>query len=229
MSELERALTALGRELEWPETPVLELRLEAAARSRRRPRRRALALALAAIAVAIGIAFAVPPARSAILDFFGLGAVKVERVSTLPAAEERPLGAGLGRAVSYAEAEGILGGPVVLPDVSGRPQLYERNGVISAVLATPEPVLVSALRPLGGEYLLKKLAGISTTVEDVAIDDERRGLWIAGEEHVVYWLDAPPRLAGNVLVWEDGGVTYRVEGKRLTRERALELAREMRS
>ena len=59
--------------------------------------------------------------------------------------------------------------------------------------------------------------------------DRRRahGLWIAGEQHVVYWLEAPPRLAGNVLLWEDGGVTYRIEGKRLTKERALELAREM--
>jgi hypothetical protein len=227
MSELERALTALGREVEWPDTPAFALRFEPPVR-RGGSRRRVLVPALAVVAVAIGIAFAVPPARSAILDFFGLGAVKVERVSTLPSAEERPLGAALGRRVSYAEAEAILGGPVLLPDVSGRPQLYERNGVISAVLATPEPVLISALRPLGGEYLLKKVAGISTRVEDVAIDDRLRGLWIAGEKHVVYWLDAPPRLAGNVLVWEDRGVTYRIEGRRLTRERALELARELR-
>jgi hypothetical protein len=68
--------------------------------------------------------------------------------------------------------------------------------------------------------------GIST-VEDVEIGEQLHGLWIAGEEHVVYWLQAPARLAGNVLLWEDGGVTYRIEGKRLTKERALELAREM--
>ena len=40
-------------------------------------------------------------------------------------------------------------------------------------------------------------------------------------------LDAPPRLAGNVLLWEDGGTTYRIEGNHLTKERALELAHEM--
>ncbi len=41
----------------------------------------------------------------------------------------------------------MLGGPVALPRVNGEPQLYERDGVVSAVLATPEPVLLSELRP----------------------------------------------------------------------------------
>jgi hypothetical protein len=215
MSELERALTALGAELDWPETPAFPLRLEAAPRARESSWRRLLVIAIAVVVVAVGIAFAVPPARSAILDLFDFGGVTVERVSTLPAAEERPLGADLGRRISYGEARGILGGPVRLPDVDGRPQLYEREGAISVVLATPEPVLVTQLRPLGGGTLLKKLAAFSR-VEDADIDDRRRGLWIAGEEHVVYWMEAPPRLAGNVLLWEDGGITYRIEGKRLT-------------
>ena len=62
--------------------------------------------------------------------------------------------------------------------------------------------------------LLKKVAGIVEHGRAASqIDDGAQGLWIAGEQHVVYWLDAPPRLAGNVLLWEDGGVTYRLEGK----------------
>ena len=32
-----------------------------------------------------------------------------------------------------------------------------------------------------------------------------------------------PRLARNVLLWQDGGITYRLEGD-LTRERALAIA-----
>ena len=66
---------------------MLELRLEPV--PARRSRRRGLVLVLAVVVVAIGIAFAVPPARSAILDFFHLGGVTVERVQTPPAAEER--------------------------------------------------------------------------------------------------------------------------------------------
>ena len=94
------------------------------------------------------------------------------------------------------------------------------------MLATPAPVLVSQLRASDGGTLLKKVAGMAGTVETAQIDGGPTGIWIAGQQHVVYWLDAPPRLAGNVLLWEDGGVTYRIEGKLLTKERALELARE---
>jgi len=50
-----------------------------------------------ALLVALGIALAVPPARSAILRFFHIGSVTVERVETLPHAQQRSLVAGLGR------------------------------------------------------------------------------------------------------------------------------------
>src|SRR5215211_7947345 len=99
MTELEQALVALGRELEFPPTPDVV----GAVRERLEPRRawrRPLVFALAALVVAFGIAMAVPPARSAILEFFHIGAVSVERVETLPPAQERPLVTGLGPAVS---------------------------------------------------------------------------------------------------------------------------------
>jgi len=223
MSELERALTVLAAEIEWPPAPELALPLDRVPRRRRR----GLVLAVALALVAVALAFAVPQARSSILRFFHLGGVTVERASTLPAAEQRPLAAGLGTPVSAAEAEALLGAPFALPPMHGEPQLYERDGVVSAVLAVPEPVLLSQLATGDAGTLLKKLAGISTTLEPARIDETSEGLWIAGEEHVVYWLDAPPRLAGNVLVWERDGVTYRLEGRTLTKERALELAREL--
>src|SRR5438034_3177921 len=94
MTELERALVALGRELDIPVEP--DLRSHVRERIERRSRhRRALILALALV-VAFAIALAVPPARSAILRFFHIGAVTIERVDTLPAARDRPLVAGLG-------------------------------------------------------------------------------------------------------------------------------------
>ena len=156
--------------------------------------------------------------------------VRTRQDPTQPArhqAEERSLGADLGQPASRDDAEAALGGPLVLPQVSGTPQLYVRDGIVSALLATPEPVLVSAFRSPGGS-ILKKVAGLATVVEPATIDSAREGLWIAGGAHVVYWLTAPPRLAGNVLLWEDDGVTYRIEGASLTKERAIELAREMR-
>ncbi len=226
MGELERALTALAPEVEWPETPSFALELEPAPTVR--PRwRRGLVLAVAAALLAIGLAFAVPQARSAILRFFHLGGVTVERVSTLPEAEERPLAAGLGRPVTESEAEAMLGGPVLLPRMRGEPRLHEQDGIVSTLLAVPEPVLLSQFAFGNGPGLLKKVAGGSTGVEWVELAPDLYGLWITGAQHVVFWPAAPPRLAGNVLLWERDGITYRLEGPKLTRERAVELAREL--
>ena len=112
MTELERALVVLGRELDLPPEPDLRSRVRD--RIERRPRyRRALVPALALL-VALGIALAVPDARSAILRFFNLGAVTIERVETLPTARERPLTAGLGPALSLREAEARSGVSLVL-------------------------------------------------------------------------------------------------------------------
>ena len=86
--DLERELRAI--ELAWPETP--ELRLELDARRRRSLRR--LLVAVALLLVALAAAFAVPQSRGAILRFLHLGGVTIELVERLPAAQERPLGAG---------------------------------------------------------------------------------------------------------------------------------------
>src|SRR5882762_9047071 len=111
MTELERALVALGRELDIPAEPDLRSRVRA--RIERRPRRRRVVV-LAVALTALGIALAVPPARSAILRFFHIGSVTIERVETLLHAQERSLVAGLGPPLSLREAEKIAGVPLVL-------------------------------------------------------------------------------------------------------------------
>jgi hypothetical protein len=88
-------------------------------------------------------------------------------------------------------------------------------------------VLFSVFRPGFTGSVLKKLS-VSSLVEHAQIDENREGLWIAGDQHVIFWQEAPPRLAGNALVWEGrDGLTYRIEGANLTKERALELARQI--
>jgi hypothetical protein len=225
MTDLERALVALAREVDWPPTPELSLRLaEAPAPTPRRSRRRAFVAAVALVLVALAVAFAVPPARSAILRFFHIGGVTVERVDTLPPAEERPLTADLGPVVAPEDAAFTLGTPFRWPEGTGRSQLHARGGAISGLLATPEPVLLSqfASDGLGG---VKKLTAERTDVEWLEVEPGVLGVWITGEQHVLVWPEAPPRLAGNVLLWEDGGITFRLEGPSLTRRQALELAR----
>jgi len=220
MSELERELTLLGREVDWPATPELRLRLEGVPRRNRRP----LVLAIALAVLAVAIAFAVPPARSAILRVLHIGGATVERVDTLPEAEERPLAAGLGRPVSVSEATEILGRAPLLPDTDGTPTLYEQDGVVSTLLAGPEPLLLSEVRSDYGPGLMKKVAAGGTSVEWVQVTPEVEGIWLSGAPHVFFFPATPPRVAGKVLLWETDTMTFRLEGAELTRADALRLA-----
>jgi hypothetical protein len=233
MTELEQALVALGRELDIPAAPDVSHAVRARIETRGR-RRRALALALAVIVVGVGIAFAVPQARSAILRFFHLGAATVERVETLPPAQERSPVAGLGPGRSRAAAERIAGFRMQLPAFErGAPsQYYARPGVIAVTFRLGKPVLLMELngRQLG---LTKKYVLGKTKVVPVNVSDTYFGLWIEGAPHVLVYAtpsgmqrNATTRLAGNVLLWEAFGLTFRLEGD-LSRDEALRLARKI--
>ena len=231
MTDVERALVALGNEIEFPATPDLVPSLRT--RLERPSRRRWLVAAVALLVVAFGIAMAVPDARSAILRFFHIGAVTVERVETLPAAEERPLAAGLGQPLSRAQAEARAGIPIELPDFEGAaPQrYYARPGVIATLFEfDSKPILLAQLE-FDQVGIAKKLAGPETKVEPAQIGEF--GLWIEGERHVLMWefeagnvRSVETRLAGNVLIWLQNDRTYRLEGD-LDKGQMLELARDI--
>jgi hypothetical protein len=140
MPELERTLTRIGRELDWPKTPDLAssvtARLQAmpageAERPKRRFRlgdllppaglRRALVLALVSLLVLSGAVFAaVPGVRDAVLDFFGLQGATIERRETLPTPPpERPLD--LGTRTTLDAADQRLAFDPLVPADPGQP------------------------------------------------------------------------------------------------------------
>jgi hypothetical protein len=223
--DLARELSSLAEHVDWPATPELRLALEP--RARRRSRRPLYAaLAFAAI-LAFAAAFAVPESRGAILRFLHLGGVTIERVDTLPPADSRPLEAGIGRPVTPAGAKRLFRGVILVPDVSPRPQLHiQYDAVLSMVLAYHgQPVLLTEFG--SGNYFLKKLASGGTSVVDGGMPDSVVSLWVSGATHDVYFTGASPRLAGNVLLWEASGTTYRLESHSLSREDAVTLARSL--
>jgi hypothetical protein len=229
MTELEQALVALGRELDIPPEPDLRSRVRERI-ERRRLYRRAVVLTLAVLVVALGIALAVPPARSAILRFFHIGAVTIEHVETLPAAREASLVAGLGPALPLREAEARSGVPLVL--AGPRPQrFYAQPGLIATLLRYGgKPVLLAELQ--GNQMgVVKKFATPNTRIGPAPIGSF--GIWIEGGKHVLTWAGAsgqirqlPGRLAGNVLIWAEGNRTYRLEGA-LNMGQMLELGRQI--
>jgi hypothetical protein len=235
MTELERALVALGGELDFPAEPNLVPGVRAGLERRRLfvPRRRALAFAVALVVVAFGIAMAVPDARSAILRFFHIGSVTVERVETLPPAQERPLNAGLGEPLSRRAAERRAGFPILLPrDRRSTPAAYYvRPGLIATFLRSGSKPLLLVEFQGDQAGIAKKLTGPDTRVEPAEIG--QFGLWIEGGRHVMTWefervelhqLDT--RLAGNVLLWLQGERTFRLEGD-FSKEKMLQIGRQI--
>jgi hypothetical protein len=228
MTELERALVGLGEAIDFPAEPDLRPRIRERL-ERRRGFVRPLALAFAVVAVAFGIALAVPPARSAILRFFHIGSVTIERVQKLPPARERPLAAGLGPALPLDQAEASSGLRLILH--APRPdRFYAQPGLIAALLEyRGQPVLLAELE--GDQTAItKKLATRATNVQPAQIGSF--GLWLSGGKHVLYWQTPErtrriePRLAGNVLLWTQDGRTFRLEGN-LREDQMLELARDI--
>jgi hypothetical protein len=214
MTELERALVALGDELEYPVVsdawPHVEPRL--------RRRRLWPAVAVAAAVLAVGVAFAVPPARSAILRFFHIGSVSVEQVQTLPHAQTRPFSTGLGPKRSQPTVQ--------LPAGVTATAYYARPGLHAALLRYHgTQVLYAELR---GDQMafVKKFVGPPTHLEEVRIGEF--GMFLSGAPHVLIWEqgNVQTRLAGNVMLWLDRGITHRLEGQ-LDKRQMLALAREI--
>jgi hypothetical protein len=218
---LEAELRAI--DVEWPRTPQLELVLEP---SRRRDRR-LLVVAIVLAVAALAAALAVPQSRAAILRIFHLGGATVKVVDTLPRADARSLTVGLGPVISLDSARRLLPGLLVPPLDTVPPLHYGSGNVVSVVFERDgHPVLLSEL-PGGGGVYLKKLASGGSRIEPVRVQGDE-GLWISGGRHVVYFPYRSPRLAGNVLLWETGSTTYRLEGPHLTRDEAVSLAESLR-
>jgi len=248
MPELERELRDLGRALDLPAPPddlaarvrqAIAAEPAPAAAPRFRPRR-ALVVALAVLALAALGALAVPQARTAILEWLGLRGASVERVETQPDAPAVPDDLGLGDLVTLAEARDLApftlvepGPPAPGPPDEIRFDPVTADGQVAFLwldtAAEPELLLTEFRAPLGFEFV-EKLAGPGTEVAAVEVNGAP-GIWLEGEPHGFYYLDAAGqprdetlRLARNTLLWERGPLTFRLEGD-LTREEALAVAR----
>jgi hypothetical protein len=237
---LERELQLLGPSIDWPDAPDVSSAVMARiaeASPRRAPRRR-LALALAVLLAALLAVLAVPPARTAILDWLGVGGARIVQVDELPTAPTTPGIEFLGDRITLEQARERAGFPFAgPPDDAGAPDEVRvapgtrvtyvwLDGERARLLITQFPG--SATDP----GLVKKHVGQQTDVERLEVD-RYPAIWLAGGPHVVYFL-APTGdvredvgwLAGNTLLVDREGTTVRIEG-RLTRAQAVELFRAM--
>jgi hypothetical protein len=239
---LERELTGLASSIEWPEAPDVAAAVagriaEPPPRPRRRQRR--LALALVVLLAALLAVLAVPPARTAILDWLGIGGARIVRVDELPALEPTPGLEILGDEMSLEAARSRAGFDFADPprDEQAPDEIRVAPGSrVSYVWHEGKRVRLLLTQFPGSvddPALLKKLVGFSTSIEQLEVDGDR-GIWLEGGPHVVYFVapdgdvrDDQGWLAGNTLLVDRDGITLRIEGG-LDRDEAVELASAMR-
>ena len=239
MADLETRLRGLGARIDFPPTPdvaaAVRPRLDASGTRTARRRRRIAAIAFAAAVLAVVGVLAVPQARTAVLDWLGLGGVQIVRVGELPdLAPARPLE--LGEPVTLREARRrFRPSRLVEPGTLGVPdEVYFRSeppgGQVAYLYGSRSSVRLVLTQFRGDSHpLVRKIVDAATRVERISIDGAR-GYWIEGAHFVAYVDErgnvradtlAPAR---NVLLWQRGRLTLRLEGA-LTKSQALLLAR----
>jgi hypothetical protein len=242
VSELEATLRSL--DVGFPPTPDLAAAVEARL-GERAPRRFArwldrprLVLALAVLVAAFGAVLAASPgARSGFLEIFGIEGAVVTRVERLPAVAPSQSLDGLGARVTVAEARRRAGFALVEPEGLGTPDAvyFKAPGMVSFVYGRDPDVRLIFSQIVGRleEAFVKKLAGEGTQVRFVTVEGEP-GLFLTGEPHFFTYVsrygnfeEEAVYLARDVLLWERGPLTLRLEGE-LGQKEALELARGVR-
>jgi hypothetical protein len=212
-----------------------------------RPAWKPVAVAVALVAALFtGSLVAFPSVRETVADWLGvrgIGITVVPTLSPLPTSYRSLL---IGRPAGLDEAGGAVAWPVLVPEdpLLGPPDevyldLAHRDGAVSLVWGarrglptastTGAGLLLTEFRGSISERFFQKFVGPGTTIERVHVGD-RVGYWISGAPHEVVVLDPSGepivdtiRLAGNVLMWEDGELTLRLESE-LGRDDALRVA-----
>jgi hypothetical protein len=219
----ERELKALAAHVELPPerdlAPAVRARIGA-----RRPRPGKLAIAIALIALAVVLALAVPPARSEIRRWLGLGTARVEFVDRLPDVKtRRPLA--IGPKTSLSDVRERVPYDVLTSSLLGAPREVHLLGDQVGFVYGKHKLLVLQSR---GTYFQKDV-GPETSIEHLRVNG-REALWISGGRHYFAYVEgnhearpAPLYLVGNALIWTSDDLTLRLEGK-LSRAEAMRIA-----
>jgi len=232
---LDRELTLLAAQIAIPATPPIAPAVALAIRQQRAPSRlglrlsRGLVLAIIATLLLVGIAAALGIALGGVRFVIGSGTP-----APLPpgVAADR----GLGRLVSLEQGRSAVSFQIRLPagTALGEPDhvyvstLVPTGGRVALVYgdrpgfpADPKSgigVLITEFRADIGPDSFEKLIQQGVRVEEVTVNGAT-GYWVAGGQHFYYYrnadgavVDDTMRLVGDTLIWEEAGLTLRIEG-----------------
>ncbi|HEX2171645.1 MAG TPA: hypothetical protein VHL09_04300 [Dehalococcoidia bacterium] len=281
--DLERALSHLAHDLEFPPTPDLAPRVRRHLTIAQRPARpawkpsggRVLRVAAAIILLLIGAAwFGSTEVARTVADRLGVRGIPITHLPFVPdpaptsgpaptgapppavaptsQVSPTPLGAGLflGERTSLEAAQARRADPILLPDAPGLglpdevyfaplqgidqvALLYHPRPDLREVPGTGVGLLLTQFRGDLDPRMYGKMIGPETEIEELTIGGER-AVWLSGRPHLFVYRDPTGefrddrvRLAGNVLLWERGNQTLRLESG-LSRGEAIRIAESIR-
>jgi hypothetical protein len=252
-ARLEAVLSDLAGHLGYPPVPDLaenvHSHLLGHSRTRRTFRARImwrtlLSSALGIVVILTSILALSPDARTAVASWFHFAGVRIEFTRSLPG----PLGhnLNLGKPASLTDARKELSFHIFVPTV---PELSTPDAVYVGIAPSRGGVSL-VYRPRRGiprasttgagllitefhrRYFDAKLFPAGATFVQVRLGTGL-ALWLTGAPHVLYFVDENGkrlrdtiRLAGDVLIWQQGVTTIRIEGK-ISQRLAVEIARSM--
>jgi hypothetical protein len=235
-------------------TVAARLRAAPAPSRRRRTewvrRRRVLAFAVFLLVLLAGTLAAIPGTRTAIADLLGFDGVRIEvdASRTPPAARFDKLG--LGQPVTLEEARKLshfrlrtlesarLGTPEIyfapFPAGGQVTFIYRASGSLRESAETGVGLLFTQFRAdIHEDVVVHKNVDQGARVEVLDIGGSK-GYWVQGPHAFYGYTDEndvdvfeEARAAGNALLWQEGGMTYRIEGA-ITKAEALALAASLR-
>lgn len=241
MTELDRVLRELPDRVWFPPAPDLSGRVQAtiSARPTVRGPLRPLAAAAAALALAIAVTVVIPSARERVVGWLGIGGIDIETTRTTLVL---PAGVTLGDPILLTDVAAAAGFEPVLPNALGDPSvafidgggrlwiLWPPTTDLPPTAADNIGAIVTQFRTDSSPGLTKGLQTGSATATIVDLDGGT-AIWVEGP-HDLYipelaGLSIEGRSAGNTLIWEQDGLTIRLETA-LQLESALDIARSFR-
>jgi hypothetical protein len=220
VSDLEVRLVELGGALDHPPGDGLVARVRSEihevlpARVRHWPVRLAAAVAVVLLAVA-----ALPSSRDAIANFFRVDGVQLrstrDRPPTSPSSTTPPVA----EATTVAAAQRVVEFTIAVPDNGIEPTVTLDPAVPGGLVTLdyPDYRITEFAAPPGeapfAKFVDRRTKVAPTTVRGVV------GYWITGTHHELAFLDrndqvrtSTIRTTGHVLLWNERGVTIRIEG-----------------
>lgn len=245
--EFENKLGLISKGMQYPRTPEIATLVMKKIRPATRPRlfAKKWAWSLTFILILLSSLFAIPPVRAAILEFIQIGIVRIfpqnteptiqptnESISTAtPAPSMIPLLESIFGKTTLEQAQRQVNYQILLPQNFGKPDyvfIQDANGyMIILVWMNPE-------RPQSVELSLHFIPNQSWAITKMGPEvleetrvNEYKAVWAVGPYPLMLSnrseIEFTRLIQGNVLIWTDGNITYRLETN-LSMEEAVAIA-----